>query len=109
MYNIFLSNLDCCKEKFPCEKSEVKKVANDVKSVPVFKTVSPVTQLALVEVNKASTNEIGEVVIRGIINKTVPITIKMQKESNITADGDKFKRVIKVPAFRSSHTLIIRK
>ncbi len=46
-----------------------------VKSLPVFSTDKPVTQTALVEVNKASKNEIPCVVALGSVSRKAPISI----------------------------------
>ncbi len=52
---------------------------NKVKCVPVSTTINPVTQTALVEVNKASRYEISSWVALGKINKSEPIKIITKK------------------------------
>jgi PIN domain nuclease of toxin-antitoxin system len=47
--------------------------------VPVSTTINPVTQTALVEVNKASRYEISSWVALGKINKSEPIKIITKK------------------------------
>ena len=80
-----------------------------VKSHAVLNTVNPVTQLALVAVNKASVNEIGCVVIRGNDNRMVPITIKIKKEDISKTGGLRFNLPNKVLALENSINIIMKK
>ena len=59
-----------------------------VKSVPVFTTVNPVIQEALVEVNSASINEIPSIVILGSISNKVPTDINKKNERSMSVGGD---------------------
>ena len=52
---------------------------NWVKKLPVSTTIRPVTQTALVEVNKASISVIPEWVALGSISNITPITIMDKK------------------------------
>ena len=75
-----------------------------VKYVAVSTTIKPVTQLALMEVNRASKNGIYSIcdVISGIINKPVPIKIRKINEEMSILGGLIFNNVKCVLAFPSS-------
>lgn len=63
-----------------------------VKWVAVSTVVSPVTQLALVEVKRASIKRMPEWVISGSHNNNVPAEIRIMNERVIRAEGPSSKR-----------------
>ena len=80
-----------------------------VKAVPVLTVVKPVIQLALVAVNSASMREMPLVVILGMESRTVPTSINMKKESNISTGGLILCRPIRPLTFVNSISTMIRK
>ena len=77
-------------------KNNITTCPNVVKSVAMVLTTSPVTQVALVAVNRASTNdsEPGAVVDHGSISSAAPIMMTAKKLSMINLIGVKMRSAI---------------
>ncbi len=71
------------------------------KSTAVSRTISPVTHVPLVAVNKASTNlrECPSGVMSGNVNKTVPITMTLAKLITSSCAGRLKKYRLSMPAY----------
>ena len=83
------------------------------KKVAVSTTIKPVTQLALMEVNRASINDIPclSALISGSINRELPIMISTTKDRMNSIGGEIFQMVLRevalpnsIPTINNNHT-----